>query len=61
MAFNIPMSLIEDHPDHVIYEYYREKWETDYSKPAFTKERMKLASRQVGRISFDKKTEKFTQ
>jgi hypothetical protein len=61
MAFNIPMSLVENCDDRVVYEYYDDIWERDRTKPPFSKERMKRVGRRVGRVMLDKRTQEFTQ
>ena len=61
MAFYIPMSLIENCDDHVVYEYYDDTWEWDYTKSPLSKERMRMVGRRVGRVKLDKRAQQFTQ
>src|SRR5215470_6464430 len=61
MAINIPMSLVENCDDRVVYEYYDEIWERDHTKPPFSKERIRMVGRRVGRVMLDKRTRQFTQ
>src|SRR5215475_15048628 len=61
MAYIIPMSLIENCDDHVVYEYYDEIWERDHTKQPLSKERIRTVGRRVGRVMLDKRTRQFTQ
>ena len=61
MAVYIPMSLVENNDDRVVYEYYDDIWERDRTKPPFSKDRMKKVGRRIGCVKLDKRAQEFTQ